>query len=202
MILTKEEYYNFMRAFREKAVEAGIREGAINRIIASVPEAEEYDLNLLYRGMVTKANELGVDHDLFTTVLAEATKDREKELEKSGELSSRQVVYGTPQFEELVSERYTERQVVYGTAQPDSGVGEYTERQVVYGPAQPDSGVGEYTERQVVYGPAQPDRVYVEHFTERQAVYGTAQIEPDIVSEELVDRSVVYGPPQTGRGKR
>ena len=183
MILTKEEYYNFMRAFREKAVEAGIREGAINRIIASVPEAEEYDLNLLYRDMVTKAIELGVDHDLFTTVLAEATRDREKELEKSGELSSRQVVYGTPQFEELVSERYTERQVVYGTAQPDSGV-------------------GEYTERQVVYGPAQPDRVYVEHFTERQAVYGTAQIEPDIVLDELVDRSVVYGPPQTGRGKR
>ncbi len=161
MILTKEEYYSFMRAFREKAVEAGIRGGAINRIIASVPEAEEYDLNLLYRGMVTKAIELGVDPDLFTTVLAEATRDREKELEKSGELSSRQVVYGTPQFEELVSERYTKRQAVYGTAQPDRVYVEHmTERQAVYGTAQiePVTVSDELVDRSVVYGPPQTGR--------------------------------------------
>jgi len=163
MILKEEEYYKFMEAFRKRALDAGIKGGAINRIIASVPQAKEYDLNAIYRSLIVKAVSLGVDEDLFTTILAEATNDRENELYGSSMVERHQEVYGVAPVER--------HQEVYGVA-PVVGPTKVVEKhQEVYGVAPVEEHI--VVSPQLVYGT--PTLKNAEEFTEIQAVYGPAQ---------------------------
>jgi hypothetical protein len=154
MILKEEEYYKFMEAFRKRALDAGINGGAINRIIASVPQAKEYDLNAIYRSLIVKAISLGVDENLFTTILAEATNDRENELYGTGMVEKHQEVYGVAPVvgPTKVVEKHQE---VYGVAPVEEHI--VVSPQLVYG-TPTLKNVDEFTEIQAVYGPAQPSR--------------------------------------------
>ena len=153
MILEAEEFEKFMEAFRSRALEAGIDKDVVKNIMASVPKVPEIKLNTLYRSIIIEAIGYGVLEDVITTVLAEATNDRENAIAKTvEEVSEHQLVYGPPQRERV--EVVSNPQLVYGPPQREIVEG-VSRRQLVYGPPQGER-VEVVVNRQTLYGPAQP----------------------------------------------